>query len=211
MSISLPGMNTVIKSWLNSRVRVDRWSLDTPSVLSTKSGALFYPANTAVQFPPTKVEFEKTAFGLYCRAEFHFRIVYRITSQISFDLLPISAACAIVNNLYYDAVINPAAIDESIVLLKTPPDGIDIQVSDPEEESKDWLVFLNPEFYVEFKAAKADDSVFNPPKPIDPVITLTGLDLGIYRTDLDFDIKIKRPTTFNLDRRYRLRRTPLPP
>lgn len=202
MSISLPALNTKLKEWLNSSIRIDAWSLDMPSVIASKAGSVYYPANTAVQFPPLSVEFEKTSFGLYCRAEFNFRIVYRVSKQIKFNDLPVNSACAVVNNLYYDAVVNPAIISDSIVTLTTPKDGIDIQISDPEEESKDWLLFLNPQFYVEFKANKADDSLFNPPKPIKSIVPITKLDLIIYRSDLDLDVT--NPASFDLDRLYHL-------
>jgi hypothetical protein len=201
MASSLPGMNESVKQWVNRVVRIDNWTLDMPSVLKTKKGSVYYPANTAVQFPPTAVEFEKTAFGLTCRAEFTFRIVYRVSSQLKFDEIPVNSACAVINNLYYDAVVNPAIISDSIVTLKTPADGIDLQINDPQEEGNDWLLFLNPQFYIEFKASRAADD-FNPPLDIDPKVPITKLDIAIYRGDIDFDVT--NSDTFNLDRLYHL-------
>jgi hypothetical protein len=202
MPISLPDMNSALKNWLNSSVRIDRWTLNMPSTVAVKQSDVYYLANSAVQFPPSTVEFEKNGFGLCCRAEFNFRIVYRAPGKLAFDDLPISAACGLLNNLYYDAVVNPAIISDSIITLTTPKDGVDIQISDPEEEGKDWLIFLNPQFYVEFKAAKATIT-FDPPKPVDPVIDIKQLDIAIYRGDLNFDVT--NTDTFNLDRIYHLK------
>jgi hypothetical protein len=202
MAVSLPTMHGLLKTWLSDRVRIDKWTLEMPSVLATEIDGESYPANTAVQFPPIRVEFERTQFGLYCRAEFHFRIAYRLPKTLAYHELPIGAATAILNNLYYDAVVTPAEISEAIVTLTTPPDGVDIQVSDPQQESKDWILMLSLQFYIEFKAIKADDSEFNPPNTDPPPTPITRLDLGIYRGDINFDVD--DPATFDLDRSYSL-------
>lgn len=201
MSVSLPVLNRYFKEWLESRVRIDDWSLEVPSVLVTKIDGRDYAANTAVQFPPIKVEFEPTSTGIYAKAEFHFRIQYRFNKNLEYHQVPINSCCAILNNLYLTAVNSPTNIHPSIKLIQTPTDGIDVFINEPDEQGQDWIVTLNPQFYTEFKAAIADDFDLNPPSDGGSTTPINQFAIAIYRSDLGTPDPSK-PSTYDLDRRY---------
>lgn len=203
MPVSLPVLNNYFKQWLESKVRIDAWSLESPSVLVTKISNREYAANTAVMFPPIKVEYEPTATGIYAKAEFHFRIQYRFNKKLEYHQVPINSCSAILNNLYLEAVNNPTNINKSIRLISTPTDGIDIYINEPDEEGRDWIVTINPQFYTEFKAAIADDSDLNPVDPNPPIFPITQFAIAIYRSDLGIP-EPSEPTTYDLDRSYQL-------
>lgn len=203
MAVSLPVLNNYFKQWLQSKVRIDSWSLEAPSILVTKIFDREFAANTAVQFPPIKVEYEPTSTGIYARAEFHFRIQYRFDRNLEYHQVPINSCSAILNNLYLSAVTYPASINRSIKFISTPTDGIDIFVNEPDDLGKDWIVTINPQFYTEFKAELADDSDLNPIDPNPPLYPISQFSIAIYRSDLGTP-NPSNPSTFDLDRRYEL-------
>lgn len=200
MGISTPDLMKKFKGWLSSEVRIDNWTLNDPSSLATKIEGRFYPANTAVMFPPNEMTFEESNFGLVCTATVRFQVKYRFTKNLEYDALPLESAVGIINNIYYNGVLGRSDISEDILEISTPDPGTEVLVSRCEaNKESDWLIILNPIFRTTFQVALADVGDMQPGEDTEP-IKVNKLEIAIYRAKEGFDPE--DPTTFGLDRRW---------
>lgn len=186
--IALGDLSVAVKTWLSDLVRIDNWSIDFPDPVEEVINGVTYPANSAVQLSPRRINYESSAFGLKGSAEIRTLIQYRFNKGFKYHELPLQYVANLLNNIYHYAVNSPASIHPAILGIRTPDNGVDITVGTENEADSDWLVSLQVDLYIQFKAKLGSLGPLQPDEEDTPFV-LRQLRIGVHRAKAgDFSV-----------------------
>jgi hypothetical protein len=199
--VALGTLQDNIRDWLDSKVRVDGWTVDNPVNVGTYINQTPYPSNASVVLPPRRISYEESPFGMMGQAQLGFKIEYRFHKSLKYDDLPIAPLANLLNNVYFSAVTQPQDINSNIRSLSTPDDGVDMSVGRLGDTDADWIVTLKIDFYVTFKAALGSLDGIQPGDDDNSPVIVNRIDIGVHRAAignfedarLDRIITITRP------------------
>lgn len=173
MSITL--LRTGIRSWLQSKTRIDVWDLDLPSNLPTvievgnPPTKTRYAANSAIELPVRKLRFKRVGSQVEAIGEFGYVILYRFSGKASKEQLPVKAIENLVNWLLQEAIAYPQDLWEGVRSLEISIDE-PVSLARTEGEDKDWLVVARIEFEARFVSIADPSPALQPVQPVQPEI-----------------------------------------
>lgn len=153
-------LRQTIRTWLGNQIRIDKWSVETPSQVVRVINNVAYPANVALESPVKDVYVSDSTFvngyrSIHCVLP--YAIQYRFSHQLKIDDLPQSPITALYFNVIADWLLKGTKLSEDILRTGTT-DIVEspIIVSRMGDASSDWLITLLFEFEV--------DAFFDPEK-----------------------------------------------
>lgn len=173
-----------IRNWLESKIRVDAYSLDPPLDLFSPNSKS--PANAVVEFPmidrDAVGELNGGSLRLTYTATFPFSIIYRYPEYLSKSQLNLSGHESTVEYLTGMAFLELQGCG-GIQEIEVLADEYTVQIDRDKHHQNDWLVILNFTPRIKYRVTEFNlDSQFGP-DPDETIVEPSQITIGVYRDE----------------------------
>ncbi|MBW4421194.1 MAG: hypothetical protein KME13_18495 [Myxacorys californica WJT36-NPBG1] len=191
MSSNIQSVKELLKSWIQTKVRIDSFDLDVPEELYSNASTenLSKPANTGTVFPVENLSYSRTQFNsLEGTGTFPFSIIFRYPREFSYHQLPISKLESLVEYIQGSALVEGICSD-SISSVEPESTKNSVGVKRDGTDQDDWLVNCTFLLTVQFKVTLLELAPEYEPNDPDttPVDSPINLGIKVYKSPSPVD------------------------
>lgn len=193
MSIDL--LRQDLRAWLDARINIQAWDLDTPANVPRVIDGTRYPANSAVEMPVENFTIQNQAGRTLATTIMPYVIVWRFNKDAAQDQLPVKQAEELLIFLTYDLVAHYGSISDLIETAQVLNSENPVRIGRTDGEDGDWLVAIYLELritwvveYILIEGGGAPDTILAPPIDLAKEIVPSQIGVGLNRAkvgDLD--------------------------